>query len=94
MIGSGNFPTIHFESILYQSTCPMLLPETGTVSIIGQRTNIAQESVPLWIAGLKIWPLVSILSFTIIPVESRIVFGSVAGVVWGIYLSLFASQSS
>ncbi|KAJ6041158.1 uncharacterized protein N7446_003525 [Penicillium canescens] len=35
-------------------------------------------------------PLVSILMYTVIPVDRRVVFGSACGVIWGIYLSLYA----
>ena len=43
------------------------------------------------LAGLKLWPLVSLLNFTIVPVEKRILVGSLVGVGWGIYLSLVAA---
>lgn len=42
-------------------------------------------------AGLKLWPLVSLLNFTVVPVERRILVGSLVGVGWGIYLSLIAA---
>lgn len=45
---------------------------------------------PLLVAGQKLWPLVSIISLTLIPVEQRMVFGSIVGVGWGIFLSLMA----
>jgi protein Mpv17 len=45
---------------------------------------------PLVFAGQKLWPLVSIISLTLVPVERRMVFGSVIGVGWGIFLSLMA----
>jgi protein Mpv17 len=51
-----------------------------------------QDAFPLWIAGLKVWPLVSLLNFTIMPVESRVLFASAVGVLWGIYLSLLAAK--
>jgi hypothetical protein len=41
-------------------------------------------------AGQKLWPLVSIISLTLVPVEKRMVFGSTVGVGWGIFLSLMA----
>ncbi|OJD29108.1 integral membrane mpv17 pmp22 family [Diplodia corticola] len=47
---------------------------------------------PIFLAGTKLWPLVSIISFTLIPVEKRVVFGSIIGVAWGVYLSLIAAQ--
>ena len=45
---------------------------------------------PLTFAGQKLWPLVSIISLTLVPVEQRMVFGSTVGVGWGIFLSLMA----
>lgn len=45
---------------------------------------------PLVFAGQKLWPLVSIISLTLVPVEQRMVFGGTIGVGWGIFLSLMA----
>jgi protein Mpv17 len=39
-------------------------------------------------AGWKLWPAVSILNFTVVPVQHRILVGSVVGLFWGIFLSL------
>lgn len=47
---------------------------------------------PLVFAGQKLWPLVSIISLTLVPVEQRMVFGSIIGVGWGIFLSLMAGE--
>ena len=47
---------------------------------------------PLIFAGQKLWPAVSVVCFTLIPVERRNVFGSVIGLFWGIYLSLMSSS--
>ena len=43
-------------------------------------------------AGYKIWPLASIVSFSFVPVERRIVFLSFIGLLWGIYMSLVAAK--
>jgi len=51
-----------------------------------------QDSWPLMKAGYKLWPIVSLLSFTVVPVQQRVVFGSLVGVGWGIFLSLFAGH--
>lgn len=48
--------------------------------------------MPIYWAGLKLWPAVSLISFTLIPVEKRVVFGSIVGVAWGIFLSLQAAK--
>lgn len=47
-----------------------------------------QEYWPIMLSGLKVWPPVSLLSFTLIPVDKRMLFGSVCGFLWAIYLSL------
>ena len=47
-----------------------------------------QDTLPLMLAGYKLWPLVSLLSFTVIPPEKRVIFGSLIGVGWGVFLSL------
>lgn len=51
-----------------------------------------QQTIPMIVAGYKIWPLASIISFTFIPVHRRIVFLSFIGLIWGIYLSLVAAR--
>lgn len=42
-------------------------------------------------AGYKLWPLVSLLNFTVVPVERRVVVASVVGLGWGVYLALKAT---
>ncbi|KAI8662434.1 hypothetical protein NCS56_01047300 [Fusarium sp. Ph1] len=55
-------------------------------------SNIKTETIPIIIAGYKIWPIASIISFSFIPVHRRIVFLSFIGLLWGIYMSLVASR--
>jgi hypothetical protein len=43
------------------------------------------------LAGLKFWPLVSILNFTVVPASQRLLVGNLFGVVWGVYVSLMAA---
>jgi protein Mpv17 len=54
--------------------------------------DVQRETLPLMINGWKLWPLVSILNFTLVPVQRRILVGSVVGLFWGIYLSLIAAS--
>nr|POF05971.1 protein sym1 [Quercus suber] len=55
----------------------------------GTVTNEAQKKFwPMIFAGQKLWPMVSLLNFTVVPVQYRMLFGSVVGVFWGIFLSL------
>ncbi|KAI1842684.1 hypothetical protein JX265_002711 [Neoarthrinium moseri] len=54
--------------------------------------NVRHETIPLIVAGYKIWPFASIISFSCVPVERRIVFLSFVGLLWGIYMSLVAAR--
>ncbi|KAM3419133.1 hypothetical protein BST61_g5081 [Cercospora zeina] len=56
--------------------------------------NVQTKFWPMTLAGQKLWPAVSILSFTVIPLEQRMLFGSVAGLIWGVYLSLAAASTT
>lgn len=69
----------------------------GIAMLRGQSLEYGWEQTvtgfwPLVFAGQKLWPLVSIISLTMIPVEQRMVFGSIIGVGWGIFLSLMAGE--
>lgn len=46
------------------------------------------------VAGYKVWPLVSLLNFTVVPVEKRVVVGSLVGLGWGVYLALRVAGQS
>lgn len=70
----------------------------GIAMLRGQSLEAGWEETktgfwPLVFAGQKLWPLVSIISLTLVPVEQRMVFGSIIGVGWGIFLSLVGSKS-
>ena len=53
---------------------------------------VKNDTVPMFLAGCKLWPLVSIICFTLIPFQWRLAFQSIAGVAWGVYLSLAAGD--
>ncbi|KAF2726257.1 hypothetical protein K431DRAFT_214169 [Polychaeton citri CBS 116435] len=54
--------------------------------------TVRTETFPLILTGYKIWPFASVINFTLIPVEKRIVFLSAVGYTWDVYLSLVASS--
>ncbi|RYO89427.1 hypothetical protein DL766_003260 [Monosporascus sp. MC13-8B] len=54
--------------------------------------NIRTETIPIIVAGYKIWPFASIVSFSCVPVEKRIVFLNFVGLIWGIYMSLVGAR--
>jgi hypothetical protein len=51
------------------------------------------EFYPIMKAGLSLWPIVSLFNFVVVKsIEGRNLVGSLAGVVWGIYMSLVAAS--
>ncbi|OTB03995.1 hypothetical protein M426DRAFT_321288 [Hypoxylon sp. CI-4A] len=51
------------------------------------------EFYAILVAGWKVWPVVSLINFAFIKsIEGRNLVGSLAGVGWGIYMSLIAAQ--
>jgi protein Mpv17 len=61
---------------------------------LGLKLTHVQDTFLLIKSGLKLWPLVSLFNFTVVPVHRRIIVGSVVGLFWGIYLSLFINQDT
>ncbi|KAI1092166.1 Mpv17/PMP22 family protein [Rostrohypoxylon terebratum] len=50
------------------------------------------EFYPILVAGWKVWPVVSLINFAFIKsIEGRNLVGSLAGVGWGVYMSLVAA---
>ena len=41
--------------------------------------------------GLKVWPAISVLLFTVVPVDQRLLVGGLVNVGWGVFLSLVAA---
>ncbi|KAJ0424288.1 hypothetical protein BJY00DRAFT_259327 [Aspergillus carlsbadensis] len=52
---------------------------------------VLADFMPIMLARLKFRPIVSTLLYTVVPLERRVVFGSACGVIWGVYLSLYAA---
>ncbi|KIW92674.1 uncharacterized protein Z519_06521 [Cladophialophora bantiana CBS 173.52] len=51
-------------------------------------TSIQKDFFPMLIAGYKFWPIVTILNLVVVPVEHRMLVGGLAGLAWGVYVSL------
>lgn len=54
--------------------------------------HVRTETLPLIVKSYTIWPVASVVNFTLIPVERRIVFLSAVGLCWGVLLSLVAAR--
>ncbi|KAL2871550.1 uncharacterized protein BJX67DRAFT_165345 [Aspergillus lucknowensis] len=52
---------------------------------------VLEDFTPIMIARMKFRPIVSTLLYTVVPLDRRVVFGSACGVIWGVYLSLYAA---
>ncbi|EAW08736.1 Mpv17/PMP22 family protein [Aspergillus clavatus NRRL 1] len=52
--------------------------------------QLRDDFVPIMLAGLKLWPFVSVLNFTVVPADKRLLVGSLFGVIWAVYLSLMS----
>ncbi|KAI9718799.1 MAG: hypothetical protein M1828_006561 [Chrysothrix sp. TS-e1954] len=77
-----------FNTVGFLLVMGMLKVQTPTEILDGFK----REFWMLIIAGYKMWPLASVINFTLIPVERRIVFLSFVGLCWGIFLSLVAAR--
>lgn len=51
------------------------------------------EFYPILVAGWRLWPVVSLINFVFIKsIEGRNLVGSLAGVGWGVYMSLITAR--
>lgn len=67
----------------------------GLLKLQGPATiwqNIKDRMVKIIVDGYKLWPIASVISFSFVPVERRIVFFSFVGLCWNVYLSLVAAR--
>ena len=42
------------------------------------------------LSSYQFWPLVTLTNFAVIPASQRMLVGNLAGLIWGIYVSLIA----
>lgn len=54
--------------------------------------NLRTETFHIIFAGYRVWPIASIISFSLIPVERRILFFSTIGFAWNLWLTLIAAR--
>ncbi|KAK6446443.1 hypothetical protein FP744_10002693 [Trichoderma asperellum] len=50
--------------------------------------NIQRDFWPMLVAGYRVWPIVGLLNLSVVPFDYRQLVGSIAGLFWGIFLSL------
>jgi hypothetical protein len=54
--------------------------------------NLRTELAPIVVTGYRVWPIASIVSFTLVPLERRITWLSLVGLLWGVYMSIVAAR--
>ncbi len=55
-------------------------------SISSVNSQLAKEFIPILLANYKIWPLVNLINFKLIPPNLRVLFGNLVGVFWTAYV--------
>mmetsp|Transcript_21879 Transcript_21879/g.60838 ORF Transcript_21879/g.60838 Transcript_21879/m.60838 type:complete len:294 (-) Transcript_21879:632-1513(-) len=80
-----SFTCIFFATILLQS---------GDFSLKNWWEKIRSDLPGAWLAGIGYWPIVDLLSYSVIPVKWIPLFVNVASFIWTIYLSLVANKKT
>jgi protein Mpv17 len=83
MIFGPSFTCIFFATSLLQS---------GTFSLGNWLRKIRQDLPGAWLAGASFWPLVDLVSFSLIPQKWIPLFVNMCSLVWTIYLSTVANR--
>lgn len=52
--------------------------------------TLFQDFWPMLSAGWRVWPAVTLLNLLVIPFDYRMLVGNVAGVMWGVYITMKA----
>jgi len=80
-----SFTCIFFATILMQS---------GDFTLKNWLQKIRSDLPGAWLAGIGFWPIVDLLSYSVIPVKWIPLFVNMASFIWTIYLSLVANKKS
>ncbi|KAL7927390.1 hypothetical protein ACQKWADRAFT_276541 [Trichoderma austrokoningii] len=54
----------------------------------GILSSVVSDFWPMLFAGYRVWPLVCLLNLVVVPFDYRQLVGSIAGLGWGVFLSL------
>ena len=66
--------------------------QSGSFSIGNWLSKIRQDLPGAWAAGLSFWPLVDLVSYSLIPAKWIPLFVNFCSFVWTIYLSIVANR--
>ncbi|ETI24460.1 hypothetical protein G647_03829 [Cladophialophora carrionii CBS 160.54] len=51
-------------------------------------TTVQNDFFPMLMAGYKFWPMVTLINLVVVPFDQRMLVGGLAGLAWGMYVSL------
>jgi protein Mpv17 len=69
------------------------LLQAGTFSLGNWSSKIKTDLPGAWLAGASFWPLVDLVSYSVVPVMYIPLFVNMCSLVWTIYLSTIANRS-
>ncbi|KAK9327160.1 hypothetical protein V1520DRAFT_299839 [Lipomyces starkeyi] len=53
------------------------------------KAKVLNEVPGLWTSSIKVWPLVSYISFGFVPPSKRVAFTSMVALIWSVYVNVF-----
>jgi Mpv17 / PMP22 family len=83
LVFGPSFTCIFFAASLWQA---------GKFTFANWGTKIRDDLPGAWVAGLGFWPLVDLISFSLVPKDYIPLFVNACSLVWTIYLSLVANR--
>jgi len=85
VIFGPSFTCIFFASSLIQN---------GTFSFANWGKKIRNDLPGAWLAGSAFWPIVDVISYSLVPINLIPLFVNICSLVWTVYLSIVANQGS
>ncbi|GKY98845.1 hypothetical protein MPSEU_000840500 [Mayamaea pseudoterrestris] len=70
------------------------LAQSGKFTLSNWVTKVRQDLFGAWLAGTSFWPLVDIISYSLVPKTYIPLFVNMCSLVWTIYLSLLSNRSA
>ena len=83
LIFGPSFTCIFFATSLMQS---------GSFSLQNWARKIKNDLPGAWLAGAGFWPLVDVVSYSVVPIDFIPLFVNLCSLVWTVYLSLLANK--
>ena len=68
--------------------------QSGQWSLANWFEKIRRGLKPAWLTGIGFWPIVDLISYSLIPVPFIPLFVNMCSLVWTIYLSMVANRQA